>query len=101
MSGQNQDNRIPRFKVVTRIDELTAIKARREGVAKISRVEVASEIGMSVYKIHAWANNNLALLEEIAALCEYFNCRPGDLFELVANEAGGETPKEEAYQLAI
>lgn len=81
------------LRVVNRFEELCAIKGRREG-RKITRRIVAEETGVSLSSVQAWAGNTLLFygVEQIAAFCEYFDCKVG---ELLVMEAAAEAPENE------
>ena len=52
---------------------------------KISLSEVAKETGIAAKTLYAWEKNSVKRFDVpvIDALCKYFNCQPGDLFEYV------------------
>lgn len=71
----------------TRIDELIAIKGRKEG-RRITRVAVAQETGLSYSSVTNWANSSLARFDayQIITFCNYFDCEVGELFEMVSED---------------
>lgn len=60
--------------------ELLAIKSRTEG-RRISQREVADDAGVSLSTISSYATQKVTRYDAdvIAALCNYFDCQPGDL----------------------
>lgn len=67
-------------RIVNRFAELLAIKSRKEG-RKISRQEVADAIGVSRSALDSYARNEVTRFDApiVLALCNYFECEPGDL----------------------
>lgn len=83
--------------VVNRFAELLAAKARREGRGKISRGEVSQATGLAMATIDTYARNEVTRFDAqvIKALCDYFECEPGDL--LVLEEV--DEPSSEPFDL--
>lgn len=81
-------------RVVTRLGELLAAKARREGKPRIKPQEVQDATGLSRNTIDNYLHNTLTRFDApvLLQLCDYFECTPGDL--LVIEEV--ETPESEA-----
>lgn len=84
------------MKVQNRLDELLAIKARKEG-RRISRRDLERETGISLTSIQNWANNRVQQFHsnQIATFCEYFGCGIEDLLILVPDDAGELAPEME------
>ena len=57
------------------------VKERR----KISLAEIASETGVPRQTLYAWENNTVTRFDShvMDALCKYFDCKIGDLFQYV------------------
>jgi len=74
-------------RVLNRVDELIAIKARNEGRG-ISRRMVAEETGLSLSSVQNWASNNLTRYDayQIATFCDYFGCDVSELFVIVDDD---------------
>jgi len=70
-----------------RFGVLLAEKRAREK-RNISFVEVARETGIHRKTLLAWANNSVSRFDApvINALCSYFDCQPGALFEYVPDQ---------------
>jgi putative transcriptional regulator len=51
---------------------------------RISLSEVSEKTGISRGALHSWENNTVTRFDMpiMDALCIYFNCSPGDLFEI-------------------
>lgn len=80
-------------KVVNRFKELLAVKERRE-MRSISQRDVAAATGISRSAIDSYATNTPTRYDAhvILALCEYFDCTPGDL--LVIETASEDAAKK-------
>ena len=61
-----------------------ALEKRNIPIAEVSR-----ETGIARITLQSWANNTVTRFDApvIDALCQYFKCQPGDLFEYVGNES--------------
>ena len=67
----------------------TLLAAKRaQEKRNISIAEVARESGVARITLQGWANNTVTRFDApvINALCKYFDCQPGDLFEYVKDE---------------
>ena len=63
--------------VVTHLREVIA-RYETETSERLSYQELADKTGLSKATIYRWANNDVRH-QILTALCEYFNCQPGDL----------------------
>lgn len=82
--------------VANRFSELLAIKERREG-RTIPRREVMERTRLSKLTIDSYARNDVTRYDQhvIIALCDYFECLPGDLLvieEVDSNPEMQRTP---------
>lgn len=72
---------------------LLADKEVREN-RSFAMTEVARETGISRQALYAWLNGDIRVvrLDNLAAICRFLDCRPGDLLVLAAE--GGEQEAE-------
>lgn len=63
---------------------------------RISLSEVAAVTGINRQSLTAWENNTVTRfdLPVIDALCKYFECQPGELFEYIEAESKPADDKE-------
>lgn len=69
------------MRIVNRLDELVAIKERREGRLIPNRV-IVEETGLGMSTVWTWRRNMVTRYdaEVILTLCKWLNCEIGDLF---------------------
>lgn len=70
------------------LSELLADKMAREKRA-ISMAEVARQTNMTRQNVAKWFNNRVKCppLQTIGVLCQYFECKPGDLIVMREGQA--------------
>lgn len=75
-----------------RFNILLAEKAYREGRKSIPEREITEATGLAPSTVNRVANNVITMYDNrvIIALCEYFNCTPGDLLVLEEIEESSE-----------
>ena len=85
-------------RVSSRVGELIAIKARREG-RRLSQRQVAKEAGIPKTTLDSYARNEVIRFDEstILALCEYFQVPVGEL--LVIEDVLASSDEDEAERL--
>lgn len=66
---------------------LLAAKEVREN-RRFAMTDVARETGMSRQAVYAWLNGDIRVvrLDNLAAVCRFLGCRPGDLLVLAADD---------------
>ncbi len=84
-------------RVVSRLSELLAAKARREGRGRISIAQVCEETGLARTTVDGYAHNTVTRYDApvLLALCDYLGCEPGDLLvieEVVSNHDERSSP---------
>lgn len=84
------------IKIKNRLKELLAIKSRLEN-RSINLKQCAEETGVSYRSIRRWADQDTTRFDEpiIIALCDYFDCTPGDLLIRVVEEDDDPLPENE------
>ncbi len=70
-----------RRKITNRFMELLAAKARREGRGKIPISQVCIDTGLHRATVDGYVHNTITRYDAhvIQILCDYLNCKPGDL----------------------
>lgn len=70
--------------VVIRFEELVAIKKRKDQ-KQWTHPDIVKKTGLTLYAIRGLSSGrkDTLNLEEIAILCDFFDCKPGDLFAFV------------------
>jgi putative transcriptional regulator len=73
------------MKVINNRFGILLAQKRMKEKRRISISEVSERTGINRQSLQAWENNTVSRFDLVImdALCEYFDCQPGDLFEYI------------------